>query len=147
MGAGWRPNDGFPGLEGLTAHASRLQLMLEGSHERTPGSGTPAPALEVGVLYDLGDAVENAGVEVGGSVAYRMQDPGLTVKVRSRALVTHAETDRQEWGVGAMVSLDPGKEGQGPFLKVAPSWGGTDSGLQQMFRRGRPRVRASLVGG
>ncbi len=123
------------GLEGLTAHTSRLRLMLEGSHERTLGTGTLTPALEVGVLYDRGDAVEGAGVEVGGSVAYRMRDPGLTVEVRSRALVTHAETDRREWGVGAMVSLDPGDEGRGPFLKVAPSQGGTESGLQQMFDR------------
>ncbi len=123
------------GLEGLTAHTSRLRLMLEGSHERTLGTGTLTPALEVGVLYDRGDAVEGAGVEVGGSVAYRMQDPGLTVEVRSRALVTHAETDRREWGVGAMVSLDPGDEGRGPFLKVAPSQGGTESGLPQMFDR------------
>ncbi len=123
------------GLEGLTAHTSRLRLMLEGSHERPLGTGTLTPALEVGVLYDRGDAVEGAGVEVGGSVAYRMRDPGLTVEVRSRALVTHAETDRREWGVGAMVSLDPGDEGRGPFLKVAPSQGGTESGLQQMFDR------------
>ncbi len=123
------------GLEGLTAHTSRLRLMLEGSHERTLGTGTLTPALEVGVLYDRGDAVEGAGVEVGGSVAYRMRDPGLTLQVRSRALVTHAETERREWGVGAMVSLDPGDEGRGPFLKVAPSQGGTESGLQQMFDR------------
>ncbi len=124
------------GLTELTVKASRLRLMLEGSWEhRVGGDATLTPALEVGVRHDDGDVGQGGGVEVGAGVTWR--DPGarLTAELRARMLAVH-ERDREEWGVSALVRLDPGADGRGSYLSFGPTHGRTASGLGRLFDYG-----------
>ncbi len=128
------------GLEHLAVRTVRGRVAIEGSLERPVGEGTVTPSVEIGVRYDRGDQLEGAGVEAGGSLAYQLPDRGLTVELRGRTLLTR-EQDRKEWGVGAVVRLDPGEDARGLFLTLTPAQGGVESGVSQMFDR------YSLVGG
>ncbi len=124
------------GLTELTVKASRLRLMLEGSWEhRVGGDATLTPALEVGVRHDDGDVGQGGGVEVGAGVIWR--DPGarLTAELRARMLAVH-ERDRKEWGVSALVILDPGADGRGSYLSFGPAHGRTESGVGGLFDYG-----------
>ncbi len=123
------------GLEALSVDARRLRLALEGSYERAlEGGGTVTPALEVGMRHDSGDVEKGVGAEVGASVSWREPGMGLTVELRTRALVAH-ERDREEWGVGGMVQLDPGADGSGLFLTLTPAYGVTATDLDGLFDR------------
>ncbi len=122
-------------LAELRVDTQRLRVALEGSHERSlSGGGRLTPALELGLRHDGGDALSGAGVEAGASLVWRAPSSGLTVELRSRTLLVH-ERDREEWGVSALVRLDPGVEGEGLFLTVSPSSGAVQSGIGQMFSR------------
>ncbi len=126
------------GLAGLTARTTRLRLLLEGSHEHALASGaTLTPALEAGVRHDAGDAAEGAGIEAGASVTWRDPAEGLTAELRTRLLAAH-EADRDEWGVSALVRLDPGADGLGTFLAFGPAHGRTESDLGELFDHGLP---------
>ncbi len=124
------------GLTELTVKASRLRLMVEGTWEhRVGGDATLTPALEVGVRHDDGDVGQGGGVEVGAGVIWR--DPGarLTAELRARMLAVH-ERDRKEWGVSALVILDPGADGRGSYLSFGPAHGRTASGVRGLFDYG-----------
>ena len=130
--------DAGDGLVGRTVSTRRVRLALEGAHERPfEGGATLTPALEAGVRYDGGDAAEGVGLEAGARVTWRDPAAGLTAEVRTRALVAH-ERERDEWGVGALVRLDPGADGRGPSLTLGPSRGETESGLGRWFDRLTP---------
>ena len=133
--------EGSDGLEKLTVDASRLRLAIEGSHERDLDGGlTLTPALEAGLRYDIGDAAEGAGIEAGGSLTWYHPNMGLTVALRGRALLVH-EADRDEWGLSALLRLDPGPQGEGTFLTLAPGHGKTGGELDGLFDRMRgPRA-------
>ncbi len=121
------------GLGELTVDASRLRLALEGSHERTlAGGGVLEPAVEAGLRYDGGDVVAGAGLEIGASLGWRDPGAGLTAEFRGRALATH-ERDRDEWGLSALLRIDPAADGLGGFLTLAPSWGATETGIARLF--------------
>ncbi len=121
------------GLAGLTARTTRLRLLLEGSYEHAlAGGATLTPALEAGVRHDGGGVGEGAGLEAGAGVTWRDPAAGLTAELRTRLLAAH-EADRDEWGVSALVRLDPGADGRGTFLAFGPAHGRTESGLGQLF--------------
>ncbi len=139
-------SDAGDDLAELRVDTRRLRLALEGSHERTlTGGGTLTPALELGLRHDGGDVLTGAGVEAGASLVWRAPSSGLSIELRSRALLAH-ERDREEWGVGALVRLDPGLEGEGLFLTLAPSTGATLSGIGQMFTRTPMSPSLALAG-
>ncbi len=121
------------GLGELTVDASRLRLALEGSHERTlAGGGVLEPAVEAGLRYDGGDVAAGAGLEIGASLGWRDPGAGLTAEFRGRALATH-ERDRDEWGLSALLRIDPSADGLGGFLTLAPSWGAAETGIARLF--------------
>ncbi len=121
------------GLAGLTARTTRLRLLLEGSYEHAlAGGATLTPALEAGVRHDGGGVGEGAGLEAGAGVTWHDPAAGLTAELRARLLAAH-EADRDEWGVSALVRLDPGADGRGTFLAFGPAHGRTESGLGQLF--------------
>lgn len=124
--------DGKDGLEAITAETRRIRLMLEAAREiATEGRGSLRPALEVGLRHDGGDVDEGMGLELGGSV--RFAGAGLTMQVNARALLTHAEEDVKEWGIGGLVRLDPGQAGRGLALTVEPAVGSAASGAARLW--------------
>ncbi len=120
-------------LVALTVDVARLRLMLEGSHERVLENGaTLAPALEAGVRYDGGDATEGAGIEVGSRLTWLDPTARLTMELHTRMLAVH-EAERDEWGVSALMRLDPKADGRGTFLNLHPSHGRARTVLGQLF--------------
>ena len=116
------------------ADASRLRLVLEAGRSFALGEGAVlAPALELGLRHDGGDAETGTGVEVGGRIRYTDTGSGLTVEANARTLVAHEDSGYREWGAGGSVRLDPGASGRGLSLALAPVWGTPSSGVDRLW--------------
>ena len=116
------------------ADASRLRLVLEAGRSFALGEGAVlAPALELGLRHDGGDAETGTGVEVGGRIRYTDTGSGLTVEANARTLVAHEDSGYREWGAGGSVRLDPGASGRGLSLSLAPVWGTPSSGVDRLW--------------
>ena len=134
--------EGSDRMNPLTSEVQRVRLSLEASHDRRLASGSSVvPSLEVGLRYDDGDGVTGAGAELGGKLRYHDPAYGLTVEGRARVLVTHRD-DYEEWGVGGLVRVDPGGDGRGLSLDVAPTWGELESGHQRLYDQGAVDLEA-----
>ena len=116
------------------ADASRLRLVLEAGRSFTLGEGAVlAPALELGLRHDGGDAETGTGVEVGGRIRYTDAGSGLTVEANARTLVAHEDSGYREWGAGGSVRLGPDASGRGLSLALAPVWGTPSSGVDRLW--------------
>ena len=116
------------------ADASRLRLVLEAGRSFALGEGAVlAPALELGLRHDGGDAETGTGVEVGGRIRYTDAGSGLTVEANARTLIAHEDSGYREWGAGGSVRLDPGASGRGLSLALAPVWGTPSSGVDRLW--------------
>ena len=116
------------------ADASRLRLVLEAGRSFALGEGAVlAPALELGLRHDGGDAETGTGVEVGGRIRYADAGSGLTVEANARTLVAHEDSGYREWGAGGSVRLGPGASGRGLSLALAPVWGTPSSGVDRLW--------------
>ena len=123
-------------FEVATLDMWRFRLTTELSHELLFSSGTSlTPWAELGVRHDGGDGQTGAGLEMGGGLRYRVPQVGLTAEGYGRWLAVH-EGALQEWGVGAMVTIDPGMDRRGLSASVTPSWGETASGVQRLWQQG-----------
>ena len=128
--------EGSATMAGLELDASRVRLVVEGSHVRKLDSGgTLTPSVELGTRYDGGDGDTGSGIEAGGGLRYHDPARGLTVEGRVRTLLHH-NGDYKEWGLGGLVKFDPGKSGRGLSVSVRPVWGQADSGVQRLWDSG-----------
>ena len=126
-------SDAVLGVEGLgnlavaDAEASRMRLVLEGSRAMTPGSEpggrTLTPSLELGVRRDGGDAETGTGLELGAGLAYADPASGVSMDLRARTLLAHAESGYREWGLSGALRVAPGAAGRGLTLTLTPAWG------------------------
>ena len=135
------------GRRELTADASRVRLMLEGSTGFAMGSGTLRPRGSVSVRYDGGEVDAGFGLEVGGGVTFVNPDQGLTIRVHGRGLIVHQESDFEEWGIGGSLTLNPGGGGQGLSLGLRPSWGSTMSDATRLWAHGATALGPGGAGG
>ena len=120
-------------LTELTVQTTRLRLLLEGSHERALQGGTTlTPALEAGLRHDGGDLGSGLGLEAGASLTWRNPRSGWLAELRARSLLAH-EKDRDEWGISALVRMEPAADGRGLSLTFGPEYGHTDSGMESWF--------------
>ena len=116
------------------ANASRLRLVLEAGRSFALGEGAVlAPALELGLRHDGGDAETGTGVEVGGRIRYTDAGSGLTVEANARTLIAHENSGYREWGAGGSVRLGPDDSGRGLSLVLAPVWGTPSSGVDRLW--------------
>ena len=116
------------------ADASRLRLVLEAGRSFALGEGAVlAPALELGLRHDGGDAETRTGVEVGGRIRFADAGSGLAVEANARTLVAHEDSGYREWGAGGSVRLDPGASGRGLSVTLAPVWGTPSSGVDRLW--------------
>ena len=116
------------------AEASRLRLVLEAGRSFALGEGAVlAPALELGLRHDGGDAETGTGVEVGGRISYTDTGSGLTVEANARTLIAHEDSGYREWGAGGSVRLGPDASGRGLSLALAPVWGTPSSGVDRLW--------------
>ncbi len=132
-------------LPELEVDTHRLRLAMQGSHEHgLPDGSSLRPAIEVGMRHDGGSGDNTGfGVETGGTLSYLHPALGLTLELRGRTLLEH-EADRNEWGIGGLVRIDPNTRGRGLFLSLEPSRGSTESRIAQPYQYAG---HASAVGG
>ena len=128
--------DGTDQIEKAILNLQRGRLALELTQGYRSDSGTEiAVMLEGGARYDNGDGANGAGMEVGGGLRYTSPGLGVTAEGRGRMLVTGRE-GYEEWGVGGVLTIDPGARGQGLSIRLSPSYGDAASGLNELWERG-----------
>ena len=136
-GSEWARGDAVM-LPEVDADANRLRLMVEGRREWQPSAQQQLGlSLEFGGRWDGGDADTGMGTELGGGLEYRHAAWGLGLQTRGRYLLGHTERAFEEWGASVALALDPGEEGIGPSLTLAPAWGEASSGVENMWREER----------
>ena len=136
-GSEWARGDAVM-LPEVDADANRLRLMVEGRREWQPSPQQQLGlSLEFGGRWDGGDADTGMGTELGGGLEYRHAAWGLGIETRGRYLLGHTERAFEEWGASVALALDPGEEGVGPSLTLAPAWGEASSGVENMWREER----------
>ena len=120
------------------ADVERLRLMVEGRREwpRTD-RGRLGASFEFGARLDGGDGGSGVGAELGAAVDYRNMPLGLGLEARGRYLLAHAESDFEDWGLSVALELDPGIQGSGASLRLAPAWGRPDGGVESLWRADR----------
>ena len=122
-------------IDSLAVDTNRLRLALETSHVRPLDRGGQwSPTLEAGVRHDGGDGDTGFGLEVGAGLRYEDPALGMTAETRARVLATHRR-DREEWGIGGLVRLDPGGRGTGWLFSLMPTWGETAGGVQPLWEQ------------
>ena len=120
-------------IDALTVDVQRTRLSLEGSHGRTLSSiGQVTQLMELGLRYDRGDGVTGGGVEIGGGLRYVNASGVLTIEGRGRSLLVH-QADYREWGASGLIALNPGGDGGGLSLRLAPVYGQAQSGINQLY--------------
>ena len=118
-------------LRAAQADVTRLRVMVDAGRAFTAGAGTLTPTIEAGVRHDGGDAEEGVGFELGAGLAY--QAPGFTIEAKARTLVAHDDDAYREWGASFAVRVDPGSDGRGLSLSIAPTWGSAASEAEQLW--------------
>ena len=133
-------SDALRGVEGLgnlaatDADASRVRLVLEGSRAMTlEGGGTLMPNIELGVRHDGGDAETGAGLELGGGLRYADPASGVSMDLKARTLLAHAESGYREWGVSGALRVAPGAQGRGLSLTLTPAYGADAGGTDRLW--------------
>ncbi len=126
--------DRVSGERNTTGDASRVRLVLEGARAFALQDGaTFRPSMELGVRHDGGDAETGAGVELGAGMTYTDPASGLSIEAQARMLVSHADSDYEEWGASASVSLDPGEHGRGLSFSLSPTLGAISSSTERLW--------------
>ena len=67
------------------------------------------------------------------------------MEARGRTLIAHG-ADYEEWGIGGLMSLDPGADSRGISLSLGPAWGEPQSGVQRLQENGITRMAADGAG-
>ena len=138
--ASLRADEVLGALAAADADVQRLRLLVEGRREWA-ASGNEQSRLgagfEFGARYDGGDVNNGLGAEVGGALDYRNLPLGLGLEARGRYLLGHSESEFDEWGLSAALELDPGTQGQGASLRLAPAWGAPNGRVADLWRADR----------
>ena len=132
-------------LAATSADTSRMRLALESSRSFAfEGGSMITGTLELGALSDAGDAETGTGAELGAGLAY--QHPGgIDIQARGHMLLTHEESEFEQWGASLAVTFDWGPQGEGLFFALAPSWGAPATGAEGMWET--TRVAESFLAG
>ena len=135
-------------LQETRTETRHVRLLLEGSRSFGVGSGgVLTPTLEAGVRHDAGDAERGFGLEVNARVRYEDVARGLTVEARGRGMFAHEVKGYEVWGASGSVVLDPGSDRLGLSLRVQPSWGAPESGVESLWDQGAAESGGLASGG
>ena len=115
--------------------ASRVRVLLEGSHVLWVAGGSLQPLAEVGMRYDGGDADTGMGIEIGAGMRYVLTSLGLMIEGRVRGLIAHQEGNYEEWGGSGTIRLSPNPSGEGLSLRVSPTWGDASGSARALWSR------------
>ena len=137
LAARLRADEVIDAIAAADADVHRLRLLLEGRRDWPGEQSRVGASFEVGARFDGGDVNSGLGAEVGAALDYRNLPIGLGLEARGRYLVGHAESAFDEWGLSAALELDPGAQGSGASLRLAPAWGAPSSGVADLWRADR----------
>ena len=128
--------DESEGMDALTLDMHRVRVALEWSQvQQLPGGREVNFLAEGGLRYGDGDGTEGAGMELGGGVRFISATRALTVEGHGRLLAT-SPNDYEEWGVRGLIQIDPQALTRGFSVRIAPAWGQSASGVQELWERG-----------
>ncbi len=109
----------------------RVRLALEGNKVFRIEGNSMNTDLEIALRYDGGDAERGVGVEASGSLRWDTVY-GLSVGTKARMLVTHEDTDYEEWGISGVVKFAQ-NSGRGLSLSLTPMWGNSTSDAENLW--------------
>ena len=107
----------------LCSCANRLRVALAWNYPQRFSDGRLTPAFDLGLRHDGGDGRTGTGLELGGALKFYAPAVGLTLEGNARALLGHTG-DHRAWGIGGLMRVESGADGQGLAVTVAPSYGG-----------------------
>ena len=97
-----------PGLEAAKTSVTRLRLGLEGTWRGIDITGARlAPAFEIGVRHDGGDAETGFGADIGAGLAWSDPEHGIEARVQGRGLLNHEDRGYRERGFAGSLTWDP----------------------------------------
>ena len=70
---------------------------------------------------------------MGAGVSWTDPATGLSVEAKVRGLVAHEDGDYGEWGASGAVRIEPGADGRGLSLTLAPAWGADAGGAERLW--------------
>ena len=111
----------------LDVDANRLRVALAWNYPQRFSDGRLTPAFDLGLRHDGGDGRTGTGMELGGALKFYAPAVGLTLEGNARALLGHTG-DHRAWGIGGLMRVESGADGQGLAVTVAPSYGGDFGG-------------------
>ena len=111
----------------LDVDANRLRVALAWNYPQRFSDGRLTPAFDLGLRHDGGDGRTGTGLELGGALKFFAPAVGLTLEGNARALLGHTG-DHRAWGIGGLMRVESGADGQGLAVTVAPSYGGDFGG-------------------
>ena len=133
-------------LAAADSDVQRLRLLIEGRREwQRSEQSLLAGTVEFGARLDNGDADNGLGAEIGAAVDYRNLPAGIGFEARGRYLLAHAESAFDDWSLSVAMEFDPGIQGTGASLRLAPTWGTPSGDLAGVWRAERmfgPDMRA-----
>ncbi len=123
-------------LEGLTVDARRARVSLAASKTWLLADGAQmTPTVEVGMRHDAGDGPTGTGGEVGGGLHYADAKNSIMMSTQGRILIEH-NGGYNDWGIGAILTLNPSPSGQGLVFRLTPSYGQTVTQAAQLWDQG-----------
>ena len=121
-------------LPGTKSDVQRMRMMWETGKEWPVGDhGRLRLDVELGGRWDGGRVEKGYGTEVGGGLEYADVRMGLEVEARGRYLLAHRSGGMMERGASVSVRFDPGGDGEGVWMGLAPRWGASGSGVESLW--------------
>ena len=122
-------------IEALTVEARRARFSVAAGRTYTSADGARlTPTVEVGLRHDAGDGRTGTGAEVGGELSYTDPYNWLTLDTQGRVLLGH-NGGYDDWGIGAIFTLNPTPGGQGLALRLTPTYGQTVTNTAQLWNQ------------
>ena len=122
-----------------TIDSQRFRLLLEIAGQYTLASGgSIKPMLEIGARYDGDSGNSGTGAVLGAGMRYANLT-GLTLEGNLHALV--GQGNYKEWGIQALISLDPGTDKLGLAFSLRPGYGynGSSSDTSALWQQSLPQ--------
>ncbi len=128
-------SDALTDFRAYTGSASRVRVLLEGSHVLWICGGSLHPLAELGMRYDGGDVDTGLGIEIGGGMRYVLTSLGLMIEGRARGLIAHQDGNYKEWGGSGTIRLSPKPSGEGLSMRLSPTWGNASGSARTLWSR------------
>ena len=125
---------GETAVHGLAVNAQRARVGVEASFPMVSPTGAEfTPFADIGGRFDGGDGQTGGGIEVAAGV--RASSPLVRFEAKARTLALHGADGYAETGASATVIVEPGEQGRGLRLSLAPRWGGADDAMDVFWRQ------------